>query len=147
VTIAVDIAAAASRVHLLLDRLTADAFARSTTDAREHLDRLVRPGFVLAVGVGRLRDVLRYVRGIEYRLERVATDLARDERRQAEVRPLERRYRALVDAAGPGSNDPDLVELGWRFEELRMSVFAQPLGVQGTISATRLARDLADLGA
>jgi ATP-dependent helicase HrpA len=144
--VAVDIAAVAARVHLQLDRLTADPLTRSASDAATQLERLVHPQFVLTVGVRRLPDILRYVRGIEYRLERVAGDLGRDERRMAEVRPLERRL-AVHQARRSGGVDVALTELGWRLEELRLSVFAQPIGVKGGISATRLARDLAELGA
>ena len=80
-----EILAAADRVRARLDRLGAPAVAASVADARAHLDRLVRPGFVVRAGAQRLPDVLRYVRSIEYRLERLAEDVPRDVRRMAEV--------------------------------------------------------------
>ena len=52
----------------------------------------------------------------------------------AEVRPIERSL-AAASAANPAL---DLGELAWMVEELRMSVFAQPLGVHGPISAKRI---------
>jgi ATP-dependent helicase HrpA len=91
-----EIIAAADRARARLERLGAPAVAASLTDARAHLDRLVRPGFVVRAGAGRLPDVLRYVRAIEYRLERLAEDVPRDIRRMAEVVPLEQRYAALL---------------------------------------------------
>ena len=94
-----DILAAAARVTGRLDRLVAPAVERSVADARAHLDRLVRPGFVVRAGTRRLPDVHRYVRAIEYRLDRLAEDVPRDLRRMAEIVPLEQRYAGL--RAGP----------------------------------------------
>ena len=39
----------------------------------------------------------------------------------------------------------EAVEVGWQLEELRMSLFAQPVGVSGTVSPRRIARALAAL--
>jgi len=57
-----------------------------------------------------------------------------------EVVPLEQRYAALSRAGAAASTD--LVEVGWLLEELRVSVFAQPLGTNVPVSATRVARAL-----
>jgi ATP-dependent helicase HrpA len=95
-----------------------------------------------------LPDVHRYVRGLEYRLERLADDVARDRRRMAEVVPLEERFaRHLRRQGRTSAATPDAVEVGWQLEELRMSVFAQPLGVEGSVSPRRVARALDQLGA
>jgi hypothetical protein len=40
-----------------------------------------------------------------------------------------------------------VVELGWQLEELRLAVFAQPVGVRGQVSTTRVERALAAIGA
>jgi ATP-dependent helicase HrpA len=37
---------------------------------------------------------------------------------------------------------PELVEIGWMLQELRVSYFAQPLGTRGSVSAKRLAAAL-----
>jgi ATP-dependent helicase HrpA len=64
----------------------------------------------------------------------------------AEVVPLERRYAAYLRSLDRQLVPSDVVELGWQLEELRVSVFAQPLGVKGSVSATRIARRLDALG-
>ena len=87
------------------------------------------------------------MRGIDYRLERLASDAARDQRRMAEVLPLEQRYAAYLARLGRAPVGADVVELGWSLEELRVSVFAQPLGARGSVSAKRIARELDALGA
>ena len=145
--VAADTLGAATRVRSALARLIAGSVQASVADAGAQLGGLVRQGFVVAAGTRRLPDVHRYVRGIEYRLARLAGDVARDERRMAEVRPLERRYAAFVRALGPGPAAPEVIELGWQLEELRMSVFAQPLGVSGPVSPKRINSQLAALGA
>ena len=138
---AADIVAAGERVRTRLGALTAEALRPTVADARAHLDRLVAPGFARRAGTDRLPDIHRFVRGIEYRLDHLAGDVPRDQRRMAEVRPVEREYAAAV-AALDLLREP-VREVGWLLEELRMSTFAQPLGVQGPVSVKRIRRDLA----
>ena len=139
-SVAADVLAAAQRVDARLGSLTADALAPTVADCRAHLDRLVAPGFVRRGGLDRLPDVHRYVRGIEYRLDHLAGEVARDQRRMGEVRPIEREF---ADAVAGYERVPDeLREVAWLLEELRMSQFAQPLGVSGPVSAKRIRRAL-----
>jgi ATP-dependent helicase HrpA len=137
---AADIVAAGERVRKRLGSLTAESLRPTVSDARAHLDRLVAPGFVRRAGTDRLPDVHRYVRGIEYRLDHLAGDVPRDQRRMAEVRPIEREYADAV-AALDRTTEP-IREVAWLLEELRMSTFAQPLGVDGPVSAKRIRREL-----
>ena len=139
---AAGVLAEAASVRQRLDRLTAPALQRSVADASAHLDRLARPHFVVRAGAARLDDVARYVRGIAYRLDRLAGDVGRDRWRIDEVVALENQFAAVVRR---GASGPAAVELGWRLEELRVSVFAQPIGAKGSVSATKLRRELATL--
>uniref|UniRef100_UPI002616A8E7 ATP-dependent RNA helicase HrpA n=1 Tax=Ilumatobacter sp. TaxID=1967498 RepID=UPI002616A8E7 len=138
---AADILAAAERVRRRTASLTADALRPTVADAETHLERLVAPGFVCRSGTDRLPDVHRYVRGIEHRLDHLAGDVHRDRRRMADVRPIEREYAMAVE--GLDRVGDDVRDLAWLLEELRMSVFAQPLGVHGPVSAKRIRRELA----
>jgi len=142
--VAVDVLAAASRVRRRLAGLTAEPLGPTVDDARAHLDRLVTPGFVSRSGTDRLPDVHRYVRGIEYRLDHLGGDLARDRRRIDEVRPIERAYAELVGRFAPVPES--LRSIAWSVEELRMSVFAQPVGVVGSVSTARIRRAMAEFG-
>jgi ATP-dependent helicase HrpA len=137
----------ASAVRQRLDQLVADSLRPSVADARAHVDRLVRAGFVQRAGLARLPDVLRFVRGVEHRLERLAEDVQRDRRRMVEVRPLEQRYTAFVERLGRGPVGADVVDAGWQLEELRVAVFAQPIGAKGGPSPIKLTKQLATLGA
>jgi ATP-dependent helicase HrpA len=142
-----EILVVASAVRRRLDHLVAESLQPSVGDARSHLGRLVRSGFVQRAGLARLPDVLRYVRGIEHRLERLAEDVPRDRRRMAEVRPLEQRYAAFVDRLGRGPVGADVVSAGWQLEELRIAVFAQPLGAKVGVSVSKVTKLLSTLGA
>ena len=143
-----DILAAAARVRPRLDRLVAPARrSASVADAAAHLDRLVRPGFVVdGRHAGGCPTSHRYVRG-----DRVP---ARPARRRRRPRPAaDGRGRAAraalpgaVAAAGRRPVGAEVVELGWQLEELRVSVFAQPVGVHGAVSPTRVRRRLDALG-
>ncbi len=139
--------AAASEARDRLARLHAAALRPSVDDANLHLGRLVHPGFVLGAGIERLDDIERYVRAIVYRLGHLAGAAERDQRRLAEVLPLERRYADIVDTGGPGKLSPELVDVRWQLEELRVTTFAQPLTVkrpgQTPVSAKRIAMALA----
>lgn len=140
------VAVEAAAVEAQLDRLIAPALRASVEDTRAHVRRLVRPGFVRTAGTRRLDDLLRYVRAIGRRLEKVGSAVAADQRRMAEVHPLERRYRELLDRLPPSAVTSDVVECGWMLEELRVSLFAQVLGTSGPVSVQRVSRDLDRLG-
>ena len=141
--------AAATEASERLSRLRADALRPSVDDANRHLGRLVHPGFVLGAGVDRLDDLERYVRAISYRLDHLAGAQVADQRRMAEVVPLEQRFDSIVDAAGTAQLSSVLVDLRWQLEELRVATFAQPLMVkrpgQPSVSTKRIAAALADL--
>ena len=145
------VVAASGRVGEALAGLVAPVVRPSVEDANLHLGRLVRPGFVSAHGIDRLDDVERYVRAIRYRLDHLAGAAARDQARMLEVLPLEQRYASLVDALPPGSATPEIAEVRWTLEELRVQVFAQPIGVNtsrfGKVSPTRVSQRLDAIGA
>ena len=138
---------AAHGVRQRLDRLVSASVERSVADATAHLARLTGRHFVIDAGASRIDDVRRYVEGIGYRLDRLAEDVGRDVRRMSEVVPLERRYDAYVRRLGRSRPGPDAVAVRWLLEELRMSVFAQPLGVAERVSTRRVGERLTALGA
>ena len=64
-----------------------------------------------------------------------------------EARPLEVRYRSFVDRLPPGEATTEVAEMSWQLEELRLSLFAQPVGVHGPVSPKRISSALITLGA
>jgi ATP-dependent helicase HrpA len=144
---AIDTLTDAAHVRATLGSLRAESLRPAVADASAHLARLVRPGFVVDATTRRLPDVNRYVRAIDQRLSNLGGDVARDTRRMAEVVPLEGRYSAHRASLAAGPVGPEMIELGWQLEELRVSVFAQSLGVRGGVSAKKVTRALDALGA
>ncbi|MEP1126020.1 MAG: ATP-dependent RNA helicase HrpA [Ilumatobacter sp.] len=144
---AVQVVAAAAGANEHLARLRAPALDDSVTDANLHLGRLVRPGFVSVYGIDRLADIERYVRGIRYRLEHLAGNGQRDLSRISEVVPLENRFAAFVDRVPAGEMTSDAAAIRWLLEELRLQVFAQPVGTKTSVSVKKLSQRLAAVGA
>lgn len=125
----------------------ADRTAATRADVRAQLDSLVRPGFVAATGVGRLRDVDRYLRAMEHRLERAATN-AREAVLQEQVDGVEAAYADLLEGLpSVRRGAPDVTDIGWMVEELRVSLFAQALGTSGPVSEKRVRRAIAEVAA
>ena len=112
--------------------------AATRADVRAQLDSLVRPGFVAATGVARLRDVQRYLRAAQHRLERAATN-AREGVLQAQIDGVEAAYADLLESLPPVRRGAaDVVDIGWQIEELRVSLFAQALGTPRPVSEKRV---------
>jgi ATP-dependent helicase HrpA len=141
-----EITMAANEVEARLERLVAPAVAASADDARAQLARLVRPGFVTASGAARLPDILRYVRGIDRRIEKLPADPLRDQQRMRGIAALEQRYASFVSALPASAVTAEVIELGWMFEEFRIAEFAQVLGNPRPVSVQRIVRELARLG-
>jgi ATP-dependent helicase HrpA len=124
---------AARDVRLALDGLRGAGFRDVRADVERQLERLIPAGFATRAGAARLGDLQRYLRAAERRLSRLPDALGADRQKMAVVHELE----AL--AAGR----PDLEEVPWMLEELRVAQFAESLGVKGQVSAKRIRRMLA----
>ena len=144
VTALVDATSAVNR--RLDDMASAHALSVSVADARVHVDRLIYPGFVSGIGIARLPDVVRYLEGIEYRLERLPDNRTTDLAKAAECVAVESRHRELVEQLGMTI---ELEELVWQLEELRVAQFAQHLRPAGPgavkVSVRRIERALASV--
>ncbi|HXS45416.1 MAG TPA: ATP-dependent RNA helicase HrpA, partial [Solirubrobacteraceae bacterium] len=128
-------------VERRLEGLRAPAFEPARLDVARQLGRLVFGGFVAATPARRLADVERYLRAAERRLERLPDNVATDRDRMAAVHELEQAYRARVERWPRGRPLPaSLREVPWLLEELRVSHFAQGLGVRGPVSSRRIRR-------
>jgi ATP-dependent helicase HrpA len=115
-------------------------------DLRGQLSRLVHPGFVADTGARRLPDLVRYLRGMSRRLEKMPESLIRDAERMTVVQEVTEDYEQTLADLPPGRRgDPDAREVRWMIEELRVSLFAQTLGTSGPVSQRRIERALDQL--
>jgi ATP-dependent helicase HrpA len=127
----VDVLTAAAETRQALAGAPSDALRPARLDIAAQIGRLTHDGFVSASGLERLPDLARYLRAATYRLERIADNLSVDRDRMATIHELE----AEVRAAPPGLAR---AQAHWLLEELRVSYFAQPLGVRNQVSAKRV---------
>jgi ATP-dependent helicase HrpA len=101
----------------------------------------VYPGFVSATGRRRLPDVLRYLQGIERRLDKLTENPGRDRDSTARVEVVQAAYRELLDSLPPARREaPDVRQIRWMIEELRVSLFAQSLKTAYPVSEQRIYR-------
>ncbi|ALP39546.1 ATP-dependent RNA helicase HrpA [Aeromonas schubertii] len=113
------------------------AFAMS--DVQAQLERMIHKGFVSETGWKRLPDLLRYLRAIERRLEKLAVDANRDRVYMLKVQSVEQAYQALLAKVPKGQPmAPEVAEIRWMIEELRVSFFAQNLGTPYPVSDKRV---------
>ncbi|HET6776018.1 MAG TPA: ATP-dependent RNA helicase HrpA [Acidimicrobiales bacterium] len=145
---AADLVAAAVALEARLDATRPPAQQPAVDDMRAQVRASVRPGFVTATGLARLRDVGRYLEGVRLRLDKLGDRLERDGGLMRTARALEHEYAGLV-ASLPRDrrSSPEVVELRWMLEELRVSLFAQVLGTPRPISEQRIRKALAALRA
>nr|MCU0266931.1 DUF3418 domain-containing protein [Actinomycetes bacterium] len=138
---------AAQAVDAGLEQLRSPSVRAAHDDVRAQVDALVRPGFVAAVGAGRLDDVARYLRAAARRVDRLPHRPGRDADLMAEQHAVEDAYRAAVAALPPARRaDPDVRAVRWLLEELRVGLFAQEVGTAVPVSATRVLRAVDALG-
>jgi ATP-dependent helicase HrpA len=129
-----------------LDDSRADAIRPAVADMRAQLSGLIYPGFVTATGYRRLPELTRYLRGIERRLDKLPENPARDAANMAVAQRAEQAYRqAVADLPPARRTDPDVTEIRWMLEELRISLFAQTLGTLAPVSENRILAALARL--
>ena len=65
--------------------------------------------------------------------------MARDATRMATVHAVDARFAEVLEAIPPGGPaDAELTRIGWMVEELRVNLFAQPLGAAPGTSEKRI---------
>jgi ATP-dependent helicase HrpA len=113
---------------------------------REQFAGLIYRGFISATGASRLPDLIRYLRAMVRRLDKLAGEQVRDAERMTVVRRLAGEYRQAV-AGLPAQRraDADVVAIRWMLEELRVNLFAQVLGTPAPVSEKRILTALAAL--
>ncbi len=129
----------AHAVEARLDETRADAVQPAVADMRAQLAGLINPGFVSATGYRRLPQLSRYLTGIERRLDRLPQSPSRDAANMAVAQRAAQAYRETLAELPPGRRrDPDVTEIRWLLEELRVSLFAQTLGTRVPVSENRI---------
>lgn len=123
------------------------ALLNTLTDLRDTAAGLVGPGFISTTPPERLRHLTRYLRAASYRLEKAAQNPNRDAELAWRIHDVEEAYGAARAKMAKGRRDPEraaqLADARWMIEELRVSLFAQQLGTDGSVSEKRIRKVLA----
>jgi ATP-dependent helicase HrpA len=120
--------------------------AESLADVRAQLATLVYRGFVTDTGTEHLGDLVRYLRGVVRRLEKLPENPRRDVEWTAAIAAITDEYRESVAGLPAGAAEREPVRrIRWMIEELRISYFAQTLGTAFPVSEKRIHRALDDM--
>jgi ATP-dependent RNA helicase HrpA len=139
ITWAEEILRAAHAAQIRLGELRSPVLEPAADDIRAQLDGLIYPGFLAATGTRRLPALARYLRAIQYRLDKLPDNPGRDAQQMAVAHRVEDAYRAALAALPAAGRSSDAArEIGWQIQELRVSLFAQTIGTQGPVSERRI---------
>ncbi|EPN01799.1 ATP-dependent helicase HrpA, partial [Pseudomonas syringae pv. actinidiae ICMP 19070] len=115
--------------------------AVALNDIKAQLSKLVYPGFVRETPAAWLKELPRYLKAIEMRLEKLPGQVQKDRVWSIELAGLWAQYQARADKhAQEGKRDPELALYRWWMEEYRVSLFAQQLGTKMPVSDKRLSK-------
>ena len=101
---------------------------------------LMPRSFLLHVPHARLASLFRYLQRIRIRAERARVNPAKDLEKAQRMEEFDGSWVKYLKAC-PASNAvlrSRIDELRWQIEEFKVSIFAQELGTEGTVSAKRL---------
>ncbi|RKT55044.1 ATP-dependent RNA helicase HrpA [Saccharothrix australiensis] len=133
---------AAQDAELRLGRIRGAVYDESLADVRAQLAGLVHKDFVTAAGASRLSDIHRYLQGISRRLDKLTENVDRDRDWMDRVHEVDAEYRELRARLPADEPHPELDEVRWMIEELRLSYFAQTIPTRYTVSDKRVFKAL-----
>ncbi|MCU1677153.1 MAG: ATP-dependent helicase HrpA [Frankiales bacterium] len=115
----------------------------ATADLRAQLKGLVYPGFIARTGRSRLTALERYLTAMQRRIDKLANDPGRDALAMATLVDMQKAYAEALASLAPGKAPSDeLLDVRWTLEELRVSLFAQPMRTAYPVSPERIFRVL-----
>ncbi|WP_407410988.1 ATP-dependent RNA helicase HrpA [Acinetobacter sp.] len=122
-----------------LNSLNAAVFGKNMDDIEDQLDLMSLANFVYIKPHDVWLEFPRYLKALLMRLDRLPNNLQRDDSAIDQVDPW-------MEKLFTFKNDPRLKELYFMVEELRISLFSQPMKTKMPISATRLQKVWERLG-
>ena len=123
----------ANAIEARFSRLKGPQWLHVIEDLRRQIDFLFRTGFIRGGSLHWLSQYTRYLKAIEYRMEKLEGNVRRDEQGIGRLKLFEDRLEAL-ESVGHHQK----LQFKWLLQEYRVSVFAQNLGTIVPISEKRL---------
>ena len=116
---------------------------QSHGDIKEQNVNLVFKGFVSTSGIEKLDDIIRYLKGMLRRLEKLPIDPNQDRLKLIEVNKAVDKYKSVLSSQRKDKPiAQDILATKWLIEELRISLFAQNLGTNQPVSVKRIINHL-----
>lgn len=113
----------------------------SMSDIQQQLSALIHSDFVALTPIEWLKQLPRYLQALEKRLEKIDQDPNKDQLAIRQITPLLKTYESLANNRAYQSHE-ELIEVRWLIEELRISLFAQPMKTLKPVSIQRLEKQL-----
>ncbi|CAK16673.1 ATP-dependent RNA helicase HrpA [Pseudomonas entomophila] len=115
--------------------------AVALNDIKQQLANLVYPGFVRETPGAWFKELPRYLKAVELRLEKLGSQVQKDRVWSGELANCWAQYKARADKhAQEGKRDEQLTVYRWLLEEYRVSLFGQQLGTKVPVSDKRLSK-------
>lgn len=118
----------------LQSRLTSE----TTRGIKDHLGRLVYPGFISNTPRQWLAQYPRYLQAVNIRLDKLDNSPERDALLCKQIDPYCKRLVTHLDTQPTSASSQELIGYRWMLEEFRVSLFAQNLGTCMPVSSKRL---------
>ena len=116
--------------------------AMAYADVEQSLDNLIRKGFMSQTPHENLMDFPRYIKAFMERLDKVIRDPVRDQMLSRQLGEVKELYKNTLSRYAHKEIPKSLEKVRFMIEELRVSYFAQHLGVKGPISDKRIENEL-----
>ena len=113
----------------------------SMSDIQQQLAGLVNADFVTNTPEQWLKQMPRYLQALEKRLEKIDQDPSKDQLSIRQLTPLLKQYEALAGNSAYREHE-GLIDIRWSIEELRISLFAQPMKTLKPVSIQRIEKQL-----
>lgn len=108
-------------------------------DVKAQLAHLLYRGFLCNTPYDSLRQFPRYLQAVEYRLDKLFQDKAKDAQKMREVRRFQTNYwKSVAKRTKNAVVIPEQEAFRWMLEEFRVSLFAQQLKTAYPVSVQRL---------
>jgi ATP-dependent helicase HrpA len=108
---------------------------------RHDLENLIPTNFLRVYSKDRLRQMPRYLKGMEIRVQRGANDLNKDRKKEVQLeiytKAMEKMRKELSPHASPEKREA-IEQFRWMVEEFKISLFAQELKTPYPVSPKRL---------
>lgn len=129
-----------NQVHKRLNKQINPSMLQALGDIKDHLAHLMPKGFLTHTPLNSIRDLMRYMKGILYRIDKLEKNPLRDRQAQLEMAPLWQQFWVHYHKLEQSEQQipASLVDYRWQLEELRISLFAQELGTNSPVSVKRL---------